>query len=79
MKLVWHKDKTVQKLYREKLERIITSYEAKDLDEIDKNLLKGLYENQVYDVEDGKDRIIMCIKKYILQKVYNMKREHENK
>ena len=58
---------------------MITSYEAKNLNEIDKKLLKGLYENKVYDVEDGKDRIIMCIKKYILQKVNNMKREYESK
>ena len=45
---------------------MVTSYEGKDLDEIDKKLLNGLYEKQVYDAEDGKDKIIMSIKSYIL-------------
>ena len=56
-------------MYRRKLEQTITSYEAQNLNDIDKKLLKGLYEKKVYDVEDGKDKMIMSIKKFILSKV----------
>ena len=73
MKLMRHKDPLVKVMYRKKLEQMITSYEAKNLNEVDKKLLRGLYDKQVYDGEDGKDHMIMSIKRYILDKVYKTK------
>ena len=64
-----HRDPIIKQMYRRKLEQTITSYEAQNLNDIDKKLLKGLYEKKVYDVEDGKDKMIMSIKKFILSKV----------
>ncbi|CDW82856.1 UNKNOWN [Stylonychia lemnae] len=74
-KMLQHKNHNIQKLFTIKLKDTIQSYEAKDLNEIDKKLLRGLHEKYRFDYEESKDKMINTIKKYLKKKVEEEKKK----
>lgn len=76
--MLHHKNKVIGKLFSEKLKDTLESYEAKNLKDIDKKLLRGLNEKQHFDHDEGKDKIMLTIKKYILMKMEEIRESMGN-
>lgn len=64
-----HKSEKIRALFASKLKATLESYEAKELNDIDSKLIRGLNERYRFDAEQNKDKIINVIKKYILKKI----------
>lgn len=69
MKMVSHKNTLIQRLFIEKLKNTIASYEGKDLTDIDKKLLRGLHEKNIFDNDENKDKMLSGLKNFILKKI----------
>ncbi len=78
IKMLHHKNQKIGKLFSEKLKDTLESYEAKNLKDIDKKLLRGLNEKQHFDHDEGKDKIMLVIKKYILMKMEEIRESMGN-
>lgn len=76
-KMLRHKNQKIRSLFTQRLKQTLQSYEAKDLNDIDQKLLRGLNERIKVDVEQNKDKIISVIKKYILKKIDEEKKKLE--
>lgn len=61
--------KPVKELYSEKVKEALESYEGRNLNHIDKKILRGLNEKIIQDAEDTKDKILSIVKKFILMRV----------
>ena len=70
MKLLNHENFKISKIFRERLKNSLQTYEGRDLNDIDKKLLKGINEKSIEDQDYNKDKILTHLKKYILKKVY---------
>eukprot|EP00347_Sterkiella_histriomuscorum_P021629 403333316 len=76
-KMLRHKNVVIRQLFTQRLKQTLQSYEAKDLNDVDQKLLRGLNEKYRFDGEENKDKILGVIKKYFLQKISKEKRKME--
>ena len=52
---------------------MLGSYEGKDLNEVDKKLIRGLTEKKIVDTEESKDKILGGLRKFLLNKIQEEK------
>ena len=69
LELLQHKDGRVKRMYREKLKMALTSYEGKDLNNVDKKLFNGLEKKKLQDDDQVLDLMMKGVKNKIFKEL----------